>query len=274
MSLRNSTSCLPTLPIAAAGAGLPGPGGRPGHPLLHLTDAILFQFIRLSFLQVRGSLGQAGDLATETAALLSMEQVHDDDQFTPEASSGPHFQRRMAHTICCMAHTAFVWKWAMLIGLVRALPCTADCATDSCRRCWRACRPHPGPSARKSWPSGATSGVLVCARLARRCCRPPQRLACRQHCMFTLSACGHVASCWCQIFVSHPCVAPAVIAAASPHYKPCRPCWSVCFLLLAGRRVCSASIRPRLATWMTHCRVSGGGARWWCEVVVLGGERW
>lgn len=34
--------------------------------------------------QVRSSLGQAGDLATETAALLSMEQVQDDDQFTPE----------------------------------------------------------------------------------------------------------------------------------------------------------------------------------------------
>jgi len=29
-------------------------------------------------------MGQAGDLSTETAALLSMEQVKDDDQFTPE----------------------------------------------------------------------------------------------------------------------------------------------------------------------------------------------
>ncbi|KAL4856961.1 DIS3-like exonuclease 2 [Chlorella vulgaris] len=34
--------------------------------------------------QVRSSLGQAGDLASETAALLSMEQVVDDDQFSPE----------------------------------------------------------------------------------------------------------------------------------------------------------------------------------------------
>jgi hypothetical protein len=34
--------------------------------------------------QVRSSLGQAGDLATETAALLSMDAVQDDDQFTPE----------------------------------------------------------------------------------------------------------------------------------------------------------------------------------------------
>ncbi|KAL4419743.1 hypothetical protein ABPG75_006841, partial [Micractinium tetrahymenae] len=34
--------------------------------------------------QVRASIGQAGDLATETAALLSMEQVKDDDQFSPE----------------------------------------------------------------------------------------------------------------------------------------------------------------------------------------------
>jgi hypothetical protein len=34
--------------------------------------------------QVRASIGQAGDLATETAALLSMEQVQDDDQFNPQ----------------------------------------------------------------------------------------------------------------------------------------------------------------------------------------------
>ena len=33
--------------------------------------------------QVRESLGQAGALATETRALLEMEQVKDDDQFTP-----------------------------------------------------------------------------------------------------------------------------------------------------------------------------------------------
>ena len=38
--------------------------------------------------QVRSSLGQAGELATETAALLSMEQVQDDDQFTPEVCLG------------------------------------------------------------------------------------------------------------------------------------------------------------------------------------------
>lgn len=34
--------------------------------------------------RVRESLGQAGDLATETKALLEMEQVVDDDQFMPE----------------------------------------------------------------------------------------------------------------------------------------------------------------------------------------------
>ena len=40
-----------------------------------------------SALQLRDSLGQAGGLATETAALLSMEQVQDDDQFTPEVGA-------------------------------------------------------------------------------------------------------------------------------------------------------------------------------------------
>jgi hypothetical protein len=36
---------------------------------------------------VREGLGQAGELASETAALLAMGQVHDDDQFTPEVGS-------------------------------------------------------------------------------------------------------------------------------------------------------------------------------------------
>lgn len=39
--------------------------------------------------QVRASIGQAGQLASETAALLSMEQVKDDDQFSPEVGSRP-----------------------------------------------------------------------------------------------------------------------------------------------------------------------------------------
>jgi DIS3-like exonuclease 2 len=37
--------------------------------------------------QVRSSLGQAGDLASETAALLAMEGVRDDDQFSPEVGA-------------------------------------------------------------------------------------------------------------------------------------------------------------------------------------------
>ena len=149
-------------------------------------------------LQVRGSLGQAGDLATETAALLSMEQVQDDDQFTPEASGGSHFVCGNSHFICGGSPYQRVWltlhlygngPFLMEMGIVRELPCTADCATGNCRRCWRACRPRPGPSARKSWPSGATSGGLVCARSVRRCCRPPQGALCVQHVAHLVRCC-------------------------------------------------------------------------------------
>ena len=127
--------------------------------------------------QVRSSLGQAGELATETAALLSMEQVQDDDQFTPEVCCGAGLgvggggavgserQRQVderGFAVCCKLSRS-LWCAPSPSGInpraatLPRLPLPpAPVRPPTPCRCWPACRPPPGASTPPRWPCAAT----------------------------------------------------------------------------------------------------------------------
>ncbi len=184
---RFAARCLPLWVLGCSNAW-----GAVRFPCVHIQ---LISNSRCSFQpcgQVRSSLGQAGDLATETAALLSMEQVQDDDQFTPEVNN---YTWLVLVNLCNMHQTAGARRRPVYVRGVDGcrLPCLSNAvqtakqhvlpplrscrpaagepaihlpppnAPRASRRCWRACPPRPGASVRRSWPSAATSGKAFLA---------------------------------------------------------------------------------------------------------------
>lgn len=166
--------------LRRAGHRLPWPGSC--MPAARSTATLLpLHRHRPALLQVRESLGQAGDLATETAALLSMEQVRRGrvgcwgwglqgrSAWVPllsgQASLGPTLAVGRLAQACPSARATTVLLCSSSFFIAARSPTT----TPSRPRCWPACRPRPGPSARRSSRGAATSGDaghgLACSRV-------------------------------------------------------------------------------------------------------------